>query len=102
MSGRTLASGKRLPCARLRQLEVKVAKTASKKTMASSTRRFPSPQISDEVLAARKAGLRYMIPKGPGIRRKRAGTGFAYIGEDGRPIQDEETLRRIRSLVLPP
>lgn len=56
----------------------------------------------DEAKSAQRAGLRYFIPRGFGIRRRRAGTGFVYLGEDNRPIRDEATLRRIRSLVIPP
>lgn len=56
----------------------------------------------DEVKSAQRAGLRYAIPKGPGIRRRRAGSGFVYLDQNNRPIRDEATLRRIRSLVIPP
>jgi DNA topoisomerase-1 len=52
--------------------------------------------------SARAAGLRYVSDDRPGIRRKRAGKGFSYIGPDGAPIRDEETLRRIKSLAIPP
>jgi DNA topoisomerase I len=52
--------------------------------------------------AAASAGLRYVTDSAPGIRRKRAGTGFTYIGPDGRRITDEKTLERIRKLVIPP
>jgi DNA topoisomerase-1 len=38
----------------------------------------------------------------PGIRRLRAGKGFRYLGPDGRPVRDAETLRRIRALAIPP
>jgi DNA topoisomerase-1 len=36
-----------------------------------------------------------------GIRRQRRGKGFAYAGQDGKPIS-ESTRRRIKSLVIPP
>jgi DNA topoisomerase I len=52
--------------------------------------------------AAASAGLRYVTDSAPGIRRKRAGTGFTYLGPDGRRITDEKTLERIRKLVIPP
>ncbi|HEU4598379.1 MAG TPA: DNA topoisomerase IB [Solirubrobacterales bacterium] len=39
---------------------------------------------------------------GPGIRRRRRGRGFSYEDESGEAIGDEETLERIRSLVIPP
>ena len=47
-------------------------------------------------------GVRYAFPKGKGIQRRRAGHGFAFIQPDGKPVRDEETLNRIRSLVIPP
>src|ERR1700719_282602 len=58
--------------------------------------------VPDEVQSARKAGLRYAIPKGPGIRRRHAGSGFVYLDADDKPIQDPAVLDRIRSLVIPP
>src|SRR5579875_2780379 len=60
------------------------------------------PQVPDEVKSAKMAGLRYVIPKGPGIRRRRSGSGFMYVGPDDEPVRDGETLNRIRSLVIPP
>ncbi|WP_235854337.1 DNA topoisomerase IB [Nonomuraea aridisoli] len=38
----------------------------------------------------------------PGFVRRRRGRGFAYVGPDGRPVRDRETLERIRSLAIPP
>ena len=58
--------------------------------------------VPDEVQSAKQAGLRYMIPSGPGIRRVQEGEGFRYIGPDDKPIEDEQTLARIKSLVIPP
>jgi DNA topoisomerase-1 len=58
--------------------------------------------VPDEKQSAAAAGLRYMIPSGQGIRRKRAGKGFVYLGSDDRPLRDEKTIERIRTLVLPP
>lgn len=58
--------------------------------------------VPDEVQSAKQAGLRYMIPKGLGIRRVSAGEGVRYIGPDDKPIDDEETLARIKALVIPP
>ncbi len=43
-----------------------------------------------------------MTADGPGISRKRAGDSFIYIGVDGKKLEDEQHLERIRSLVLPP
>ena len=58
--------------------------------------------VPDEVRSAELAGLRYAIPKGPGIRRRRHGSGFQYLGTDGKPLRDAATLERILALVLPP
>ncbi|HXG64919.1 MAG TPA: DNA topoisomerase IB [Blastocatellia bacterium] len=58
--------------------------------------------VADPVASARAAGLRYVTDAGPGIRRKRAGKGFAYIGVDGRPVRDREVLGRIKALAIPP
>lgn len=56
----------------------------------------------DGRLTAKAAGLRYVSDTRPGIKRRRAGRGFAYIGPDGAVIRDPEQLRRIRSLAIPP
>jgi DNA topoisomerase-1 len=54
------------------------------------------------VQSAKEAGLRYVTDARPGIARKRAGKGFRYVDADGKAVRDKETLRRIRSLVIPP
>jgi DNA topoisomerase-1 len=61
-----------------------------------------SAVVSDPVQSAKEAGLRYVTDAKPGIRRKRQGKGFRYIGPDSAPIRDHETLARIKSLVIPP
>jgi DNA topoisomerase-1 len=38
----------------------------------------------------------------PGIRRRRHGRGFSYVGPDGGVIREREMIRRFRSLVIPP
>jgi DNA topoisomerase-1 len=58
--------------------------------------------ISNPVESAKAAGLRYVSDTTPGIRRKRVGKNFSYIGVDGKPIHDPEELRRIKSLAIPP
>jgi DNA topoisomerase I len=57
--------------------------------------------VANPVEAAKAAGLRY-VSGGPGIRRRRAGTGFTYAGPDGRRVTDPDVLGRIRSLAVPP
>lgn len=58
--------------------------------------------IVDPVEAAESAGLTYVSDEEPGIRRRRAGKGFAYTGANGKPVRDPRTLARIRSLAIPP
>lgn len=64
--------------------------------------RSRSNQPIDTVKSAAVAGLRYVSETGPGIQRRRAGSGFVYIGLRGKPIRDKKTLERIRALVVPP
>ena len=52
--------------------------------------------------SAHEAGLRYVSDTMPGITRKRAGTGFTYVGPDGRKVTDRKEIARIRSLAIPP
>ncbi len=61
-------------------------------------RRLPaSPAAS-----AKLASCRYVDDSGPGIRRVRSGKGFRYVSPSGSTVRDRATLRRIRSLVIPP
>ena len=57
---------------------------------------------TDPVESAEEAGLRYVTDAGPGIRRRRSGRGFVYIGTDGQRITDRKIIERIRSLAIPP
>ena len=59
-------------------------------------------QITDPVESAREAGLRYVSDSKPGIIRRRCGKGFRYVDADSKPVRDKATLKRIRSLVIPP
>src|SRR4051812_19195962 len=54
------------------------------------------------VESARAAGLRYVSDASPGIRRRRAGSGFSYVGPTGSAVRDADTLARIRHLAIPP
>jgi DNA topoisomerase-1 len=58
--------------------------------------------VTDPAVSAKEAGLRYVSDMQPGIRRKKAGKGFRYVDAEGQPVRDAETLKRIRSLVIPP
>jgi DNA topoisomerase-1 len=59
-------------------------------------------EATDPQEAAEAAGLRYVTDASPGIRRKRSGKGFRYVGADGRSVRDAATLARIRALAIPP
>ena len=52
--------------------------------------------------AAKEAGLRYSSDDRPGIRRRRRGRGFQYVGPDGRTITDASERKRIETLAVPP
>jgi DNA topoisomerase IB len=46
--------------------------------------------------------LRHSDPEGPGIRRRRCGRGFRYLGPDGTPVRDPAEINRIKQLTIPP
>jgi DNA topoisomerase-1 len=58
--------------------------------------------VTDPAESAKEAGLRYVSDAQPGIQRKKAGKGFRYLDAEGKPVREAETLKRIRSLVIPP
>ena len=58
--------------------------------------------VVEPALVAKQAGLRYVMDRRPGIRRKRIGKKFRYIGVDGAPITAEDKLERIKKLSIPP
>src|SRR5690349_8805820 len=61
-----------------------------------------SSGVNENLLAARAVGLRYVNDGDPGITRRRAGKSFSYRTPDGARITDEDELRRIRSIAVPP
>ncbi len=52
--------------------------------------------------SAKAAGLRYVTDSKPGIVREKHGDTFRFLKPDGSPVKDEDTLARIKSLVIPP
>jgi DNA topoisomerase-1 len=54
------------------------------------------------VLHAKAAGLRYVTDEEPGLRRESHGREFRFLDARGRVVKDEEQLRRIRKLAIPP
>lgn len=74
----------------------------TRKPQTSRKRPAPIEIITDPAESAKAAGLRYVTDARPGISRQRSGTGFRYRNLDGSPLRDADTLKRIRSLVIPP
>ena len=56
----------------------------------------PSPNTST------MGGLRYSLDGEPGIRRAEGRSGFEYTHASGHRVKQEATLKRIRSLAIPP
>src|SRR3954471_9515007 len=61
-----------------------------------------SLRLQDHRETATRVGLRYVTDGVPGIRRQRAGKGWAFYAPDGIRISDPEERRRIAGLVIPP
>jgi DNA topoisomerase-1 len=59
----------------------------------------PTPEIA---AAAKTAGLHYVSDETPGISREKQGKDFRYRTPEGRLVKDAATLKRIRSLAIPP
>jgi DNA topoisomerase-1 len=57
--------------------------------------------IHDPVKSAQAVQLVYVNDTIPGILRKKRGTSFSYAFEE-KSISDEEEIKRIKSLVIPP
>ena len=65
--------------------------------------RIPPIEVAlDPELAAKHAKLRHVDDTAPGITRHSARNGFDYRLPDGKLVHDIDTLKRIRSLVIPP
>ncbi len=64
----------------------------------------PTPDRITEasLIAARNAGLVYVVDTDPGIARRAVGKGFGYRDAKGRVVRDARTLDRIRMLAIPP
>jgi DNA topoisomerase-1 len=55
----------------------------------------------DETLLS-ELDLRFTSDTMPGYSRKRAGSGFAYLNEDGRPIHNPKVREWIKKIGIPP
>jgi DNA topoisomerase-1 len=56
----------------------------------------------DPRAVAKAARLRYVSDRQPGYRRLRIDGGFSFVDHKGAPIDDEETVARIKKLAIPP
>jgi DNA topoisomerase-1 len=61
-----------------------------------------TPRVDQHREAAAHAGLSYVTDGLAGIRRKRAGKGWAFYAPDGRRITSAAERKRINALVIPP
>jgi len=57
---------------------------------------------TDPPAAAKAAGLRYVHDDRPGIQREPVKDGFRYVDAKDAAVEDEATLKRIKSLAIPP
>jgi DNA topoisomerase-1 len=64
----------------------------------------PIPPAAEVRLAITRMppGLRRAAPNDLTIRRRRSGPGFCYIVPSGKVVRDATTLRRLKSLAVPP
>ncbi len=58
--------------------------------------------VVDPKAFAKAAGLRYTSDHLPGIRRVKHHDSFRYVDAHDAPVTDEDVLKRIKSLVIPP
>lgn len=63
---------------------------------------MPSSKQHEHREAARRAGLAYVTDAFDGIRRRRAGKGWAFYTPEGQLIRDPAERRRILRLAIPP
>ena len=58
--------------------------------------------VTDPEQAAADARLRYVSDDQPGYSRKRKGDDFEFFDTEGKPIEDEQRVLRIKRLAIPP
>src|SRR6185436_1812093 len=57
--------------------------------------------VNDNISSAEAVNLVYVTDTQKGINRVKSGSGFRYV-TDNKPVNDKETLARIKGLVIPP
>jgi DNA topoisomerase-1 len=58
--------------------------------------------VLDAEADAAQVGLRHVSDAMPGVRRRRAGRGFVYVGPSGRRLTDPARLAWFKRLAIPP
>src|SRR5436309_2579833 len=76
--------------------------SAGRREVRKKKDRLPVEAALDPEVAAKQAQLRYVDDSAPGITRHKARNGFDYRLPDGAVVRDIDTLKRIRSLAIPP
>jgi DNA topoisomerase I len=87
-----------------------MARRSRRSSGGRATRPAPKPGRDDgagngEVdarVSARAARLRYVSDDGPGITRRRSGSGFRYLAPDGSRITEKQEVARLNGLRIPP
>jgi DNA topoisomerase-1 len=79
-----------------------VTDAASESGRARPIRKSRNGAAPHAISLAKRLGLRYITTDALSIRRRRSGKGWAYIGSNGRPIQDPRIIRRLARLAVPP
>ena len=78
------------------------ASISGRRRITKKPRIAPIEVALDPELAAKHAKLRHVDDTSPGITRHKARNGFDYRLPDGGLVRDIDTLKRIRSLAIPP
>jgi DNA topoisomerase I len=99
-----VGTGRPLARARAKRSTADRVKTVSRKLsrMLASDRPPVVAGAVDPAEAAAAAHLRYVTDGEPGIRRVGSPKRFRYVNAAGRPVRDDATLGRIRTLAIPP
>jgi DNA topoisomerase I len=79
-----------------------MAASTGRRKGARKPRISPIEAALDPELAAKHAKLQHVEDTVPGITRHKARNGFDYRLPDGALVRDIDTLKRIRSLAIPP
>ena len=62
----------------------------------------PAADADENRAAAKSAGLKYVTDDTPGITRKKSGSGWRFIGTNGKTITDHWEKKRIAKIGIPP